>query len=70
MITSKGVFPHLRAPRGRGGEEELEGFSLKEGAWSSEAECDGATKSTALFLLKMRPVQISSSSEAVWYPQD
>jgi len=47
------------------GEEALGGFYLKEGAWSSETECDGAGTSAGLFLLKTRPEQVSSSSEVV-----
>jgi len=47
------------------GDEALGGFSPKEGAWPSEAEWDGATTSSPLFLLKTRPVQVPSSSEAV-----
>jgi len=47
------------------GEEALGGLSLKDGAWPSEAECDGATTSSTRCLLKMRPVQVSSSFEPV-----
>ena len=47
------------------GEEALGGFSRKEGAQPSETECAETVTSTPLFLLKTRPVQVSSSSEAV-----
>jgi len=45
------------------GEEALDGLSLKDAAWPSEAECDGASTSPTLDLLKTRPVQVSSSFE-------
>ena len=41
------------------------GLSLKDGAWPLEAECEGATTSSTLCLLKTRPTQVSSSSEPV-----
>ena len=55
---SSGVVSPLPSPsctiRSRG-EEALGGLSLKDGAWPSVAECDGASTSPTLCLLKTRP---------------
>ena len=55
--------PPSCAMRSRG-EETLGGCSLKDEARSSEPEGAGTATSTFLFLLKRRPEQVSSSSEA------
>jgi len=65
MTTSRGALPPLSSTMSSRGEEALGGWSLKDGAWSSEAEWDGATTSAPFFLLKTRPMQVSSSSEAM-----